>query len=176
MTSGARRAKIGAGMFGLFSRLVVVLLATLAARAHAREYVRGYIQKLVRVRLRSALVIAIAQVAALAATAFVVHRCGDPLAGRLVGSSLVWLMLVFNLVRFFGSTLPEIVEARRYLDGPAGYVVRGMLGISVARELVELDLVLLAVCVVLGVHARLHVGSAFHLLAPWQELLASAAR
>jgi hypothetical protein len=176
MTSGGLPGKINAAMFGLLSRLVVVVLAALAARRHARDFVRGYIQKLVRVRLRSALTITVAQIAALAATALVVHRCGDPLAGRLVGSALVWFLLAFNLVRFFGSTLPEIVEARRYLAGPAGYVIRGMLGISVARELIEMDLLVLAVCLIVGLDARLEVSSAFHLVAPWQELLASAAR
>ena len=53
-----------------------------------------------------------------------------------------------------------------------GYVVREMLGISIVTELVEMELFVLAVCLVLGLYVRLGVSSTFHLLAPWQELLA----
>ena len=73
---------------------------------------------------------------------------------------------------FVGSTLPEIMDARRYLAGPLGHVVRGMLGISIAKELVELELFVLAVCLLLGLYVRLGVSSTFQLLAPWRELLA----
>jgi hypothetical protein len=53
-----------------------------------------------------------------------------------------------------------------------GYLVRDLLGISIARELVEMELFVLAVCLVLGLYVRLGVSSTFHLLAPWRELLA----
>jgi small-conductance mechanosensitive channel len=91
----------------------------------------------------------------------------------LFGSALVWFLIAFNVARFFRSTLPDIVEARRQLAGPLGYVVRGVLGISIARELVEMELVILAVCLLLGLSVRFGVSSTFHLVAPWQELLAN---
>ena len=47
-----------------------------------------------------------------------------------------------------------------------------MLGISIAKELVELELFVLAVCLLLGLYVRLGVSSTFQLLAPWRELLA----
>jgi len=53
-----------------------------------------------------------------------------------------------------------------------GHVVRGMLGISIAKELVELELFVLAVCLLLGLYVRLGVSSTFQLLAPWRELFA----
>jgi hypothetical protein len=52
-----------------------------------------------------------------------------------------------------------------------GYVVRGMLGISIVKELVEMELFILAVCLLLGLYVRLGVSSTFQLLAPWRELL-----
>jgi hypothetical protein len=159
-------------MFGLLSRVMVVLVAGgWSARAYAREFVRGYIRRLVRDRLLTGLLLTVSQLGLLAATAFCVRRFGNPLAGRLIGSALVWLLIAFNVTRFFRSTLPDIVEARRHLAGPVGYVVRGVLGISIAKELVEMELFILAVCLVLGLYVRLGVSSTFHLLVPWRELL-----
>jgi len=161
-------------MFGFMSRVVVVLVAGgWSARAYAQEFVRGYIRRLVRDRLLTGLILTVSQLGLLAATAFCVRRFGNPLSGRLIGSALVWLLVVFNVTRFFRGTLPDIVEARRHLAGPVGYVVRGVLGISVAKELVEMELFILAVCLVLGLYVRLGVSSTFHLLAPWRELLAA---
>jgi hypothetical protein len=160
-------------MLALLSRVVVLVAALRSARAYARDRVRAYIKGLVRERLRTGLFITVSQLGLLAATAVIVHRLGDPLIGRLVGSTLVWLLLAFNLGRFVRSTLPDIAEARRHLAGPLGHVVRRILGISIARELVEMELFVLAVCLILGLYARLGVSGTFHLLAPWQELLAN---
>jgi hypothetical protein len=158
-------------MFGWLSRVVLLFAGGWSARAYARDFVRAYIRRLVRDRLRTGLFITGSQLVALGATAFCVRRFGAPLGGRLFGSALVWFLIAFNLGRFLRTTLPEILEARRYLAGPVGYVVRGMLGISIARELVEMELVVLAVCLVLGLSVRFGVSSTFHLFAPWQELL-----
>jgi hypothetical protein len=149
---------IGAGAFG--------------ARAYARGVVRAYIRKLVRERLRAGLAITAVQLALLALTAFAVHRLGDPLGGRLAGSALVWILIAYNASRFFTSTLPDILDARRYLAGPWGYVVRSLLGMSIARELVELELAVLALCLCLGLYVRLGVSSTFRLIEPWRQLLA----
>ena len=156
------------------SRLFLIAIGAWHARAYARDFVREYIRKLVRDRLRAALVLTISQLGLLAGTAFTVRSLGDPLAGRLLGSALVWFLIVFNVNRFFSETVPEIAEARRHLAGPLGHVIRGMLGISVAKELVEMELIVLAVCLVLGLYVRLGVSSTFNLLAPWRELLAAS--
>jgi hypothetical protein len=160
-------------MLALLSRVFVLAAALLGARAYARDFVGGYIRQLVRDRLRTGLLLTLSQLALLAATAVVVRRLGDPLAGRLIGSTLVWLLLAFNLFRFATSTLPDIAEARRHLRGPFGHVARGLLGISIARELVEMELLVLALCLVLGMSARFGVSSTFDLFAPWRELLAA---
>jgi len=154
------------------ARVVLAAVGGWSARAYARDFVRAYIRRLVRDRLRTGLVLTVSQLALLAATAFCVHWLGDPLFGRLLGSALVWLLMAFNVSRFVRNTLPEIAEAQRHLAGPVGYVVREMLGISIVTELVEMELFVLAVCLVLGLYVRLGVSSTFHLLAPWQELLA----
>jgi hypothetical protein len=154
------------------SRLVLLLTGTFSARAYARDFVGEYIRRLVRERLRAGLVITVTQLALLALTAFVVHRLGDPLAGRIFGSTLVWVLIAYNVNRFFTSTVPDIAMARRHLSGPVGYVIRDLLGISIAKELVEMELFVLAVCLVLGLYARFGVSSTFHLLAPWRELVA----
>jgi hypothetical protein len=158
-------------MLTLMSRLVVLVASAFGARAYTRDFVREYIRELVRERLRAGLLITGIQLALLAATAFGVHRLGNPLGGRLLGSALVWILIAYNLHRFLTSTLPDVVRARRHLSGPLGYVVRNLLGISIARELVEMELFVLAVCLVLGLYVRLGVSSTFHLLAPWRELL-----
>src|SRR6267143_466971 len=84
-------------------------------------------------------------------------------------SMLAWLS---RLVLLVAGGWSARAYARRQLAGPFGYVVRGLLGISIAKELVEMELFILAVCLVLGLYVRLGVSSTFHLLAPWQELLA----
>jgi hypothetical protein len=160
-------------MLAWLSRMVLLVAGGWSARAYARDFVRAYIRRLVRDRLLTGLLLTVSQLALLAATAFCVRRFGSPLAGRLFGSALVWLLVAFNVIRFLTNTLPDILQARRQLAGPLGYVVRDMLGISIAKELVEMELVVLAVCLVLGLYVRLGVSSTFHLLAPWQELLAA---
>jgi len=161
-------------MFAWLYRLFLLGAGSWSARAYARDYVRAYIRRLVRDRLRTGVSLTVSQLALLAATAFTVHRMGDPLVGRLAGSALVWALVVFNANRFFTSTIPDIAEARRHLAGPLGFVVRDMLGISVAKELVEMELFVLAVSLLLGLYVRLGVSSTFQLLAPWRELLAIA--
>src|SRR5918912_1864233 len=156
-------------MLGWLSRLVFLVSGVFGARTYARDYVRGYIRRMVRERLRTGVAITAAQLALLAATAFTVHRLRDPLAGRLVGSALVWILIAYNLNRFFTSTSPDILEARRHLAGPLGYVVRDLLGISIVRELVEMELFVLTICLALGMYVRFGVSSRFHLLGPWTE-------
>jgi hypothetical protein len=160
-------------MLAWFSRLVFLVAGTFSARTYARDFVRNYIRKLVRERLQTGLMITAVQFFLLAATAFGVHRLGNPLGGRLLGSALVWTLIAYNVARFFRSTVPDIVEARRHLSGPLGYVVRDLLGISIARELVEMELFVLAVCLILGLYVRFGASSTFHLLRPWGELLAA---
>jgi hypothetical protein len=159
-------------MLAWFSRLVFVVAGTFSARTYARDFVRNYIRKLVRERLQTGLITTAIQFALLAATAYGVHRQGNPLAGRLLGSALVWVLIAYNVTRFFRSTVPDIMEARRHLSGPWGYVVRDLLGMSIAKELVEMELFVLAVCLILGLYVRFGASSTFHLLQPWSELLA----
>src|SRR5207302_5583879 len=110
---------------------------TFSARTYARDFVRNYIRRLVRERLQTGLIITAIQFALLAATAYGVHRLGNPLGGRLLGSALVWVLIAYNLIRFFTSTVRDIVEARGQLAGRGGYVVGDVLGSSIARELGE---------------------------------------
>jgi hypothetical protein len=160
-------------MLAWLGRVLFLGSGAWSARAYARDFVRAYIRRLVRERLWAGLFITAFQLGLLAATAFSVPRLGNPLWGRLLGSALVWVLVVYNVWRFFTDTLPDILEARRHLAGPIGYVVRGVLGISVAKELVEMELLVLAVCLVLGLYVRFGVSSAFNLFAPWRELLAN---
>jgi hypothetical protein len=159
-------------MLAWVSRLVVLVAGAFGVRSYARDFVGEYIRELVRERLRAGLAITFTQLGLLAATAFAVQRLGNPLAGRILGSALVWVLIAYNAHRFVTNTVPDIAQARRHLSGPLGYVVRDLLGISIAKELVEMELFVLAVCLVLGLYVRLGVSSTFHLLAPWRELLA----
>ena len=154
-------------MLAWVSRLVFFVAGTFSARTYARDFVRNYIRKLVRERLQTGLILTAIQFSLLAATAFGVHRLGNPLGGRLLGSALVWVLIAYNVIRFFTSTVPDIVEARRHLSGPWGYVVRDLLGISIAKALVEMELFVLAVCLILGLYVRFGASSTFHLLEPW---------
>lgn len=158
-------------MLALLSRLLLLAAGALGARLYARNFVREYIRGLVRERLRVALAITALQFILLAVTAFGVHRLRDPLAGRLFGSALVWVLIAYNATRFFTGTVPEIAEARRHLSGPSGQVLRVLLGISIVKALVEMELVVLAVCLILGVYARFGMSSVFHLIDPWSELI-----
>ena len=163
-------------MIAWAARVILVSLGTWIARACARDFVRDYIRRLVRDRLLTGLVTTVSQLALLAATAFSMHRLGNPFAGRLFASALVWILVAYNVTRFIGETLPDIAEARRHLAGPLGHVIRDVLGISIAKELVEMELFVLAVCLVLGLSVRFGVSSTFQLLAPWQQLIAMIRR
>src|SRR5215510_133595 len=159
-------------MIAWAARVILVSLGTWIARACARDFVRDYVRRLVRDRLFGGVVTTVSQLALLAATGFCVHRLGDPLAGRLLASALVWVLIAYNATRFFGETVPEIAEARRHLAGPLGHVIRHVLTISTAKEPVEMQLFVLSVCLVLGLSLRLGVSSTFQLLGPWRELFA----
>src|SRR5438045_5551716 len=154
-------------MLAWVSRLVFFVAGTFSARTYALDFVRNYIRRLVRERLQTVLIITAIQFALLAATAYGVHRLGNPLGGRLLGSALVWVLIAYNVIRFFTSTVPDIVEARRHLSGPWGYVVRDLLGISIAKALVEMELFVLAVCLIMGLYVGFGAGMTFHVLESW---------
>jgi len=160
-------------VLALLSRLLILGLGALGARMYARNFVREYIRELVRERLRIALATTTAQFVLLAVIAVGVHRLRDPLAGRLFGSAVVWALIAYNATSFFTSTIPDLAEARRHLSGTSGQALRVLLGISMVKALVEMEVLVLAVCLVLGTYARLGVSSTFHLLDPWRELLAT---
>src|SRR5207302_9308940 len=93
-STGRRAVEWGRGgsVIAWLARLMLLAAGAWTARAYARDFVRDYIRRLVRDRLRAGLLLTASQLALLAIAAFAVHRSGDPLGGRLLGSALVWLL------------------------------------------------------------------------------------
>ena len=148
----------------------LVALGVAGARTLARHVAREYVRSLVRLRLRQTLLIAAVQLAVVAAVYGVLRAGFDGWALRLAASAVVWGLIAFNAVRFCFGTVPELLAIRRTLRGSRGYAWRYLLGASVAKVLVELDLILLMAGVILAITARANLSSAFHLTAPWLEL------
>jgi len=90
---------------------------------------------------------------------------------RLGASTLLWIITLWNLYRFFQVTVPETMAVRRTLRGKSGYALKYLLRISLVTELMQWSLLLPAVCLTLAVVTRSALGTGVSYFAPWIEAL-----
>lgn len=147
--------------------LAVQFLAAL--RKSAKEAAQDYIQRKVKEKLKRQLAIVFIEIGLLAlAYGMTLWFPGEWSA--LYASATLWLVTLYNLFELLFCTLPEIRAVQKQLRGKVGYALRYVLEISLVTELMQLNIVFLAICVGLGVSTRTYVGSRFSYLKPWKSL------
>ncbi len=149
--------------------LAAQLLNTL--RKTAREAARDYIKRRARQKLKRQIVVLASQVL-LFLIAYGWCRQDRTLAPRLFASAVLWGVTLYNLVDWIFFTIPELVAVHRALRGKMGYAFRYFLGVSVATELMEGNILFLAFCVFLGLSTRTLIGITFQYVEPWAKLFA----
>jgi hypothetical protein len=149
--------------------LAVQFLNTL--RKTAREAARDYIKRRAREKLTRQVFVLASQVT-LFVIAYLWCRVDRTLPPRLFASAVLWAVTLYNLVDWVFFTIPELLAVRRALRGKVGYAFKYFLGVSVATELMEGNLLFLAFCVFLGVSSRTLLGLTFEFVSPWVKFFA----
>lgn len=147
--------------------LAVQFLA--AIRKSAKEATQEYIQKKIREKLRRQLTIVFIEIGLLA-FAYGMTQWFPGEGSALFASAALWAVTLYNLFELLFHTIPEIRAVHRQLRGKVGYALKYVLEISLVTELMQLNIVFLAICVGLGVSTRTYVGSRFSYLKPWKAL------
>jgi len=93
------------------------------------------------------------------------------LTTRLFASAVLWGVTAYNIIDLWFYTIPELVNIYKALKGKIGFTLKHILRISVVTELMELNVVFLAICLFLAITSRTLVASTFSFFHPWVELL-----
>lgn len=152
-------------------RVALVAVVAVVGWSNAREFVRAWIRDQIRARLWKSLVSAGAQLLLLLGAYALVQHDAHSLGSLVVASALLWGITVFNTMKLFRKTIPELLEVRRDLQGLRGYLLRDILKVSLVEEMLQLDLVLLGLCIALATVSRWELQEVFQYIEPWRQLL-----
>jgi hypothetical protein len=137
-------------------------------RKTARDFTRDYIRRRVKQGLVTGIALILFQVVLLlGALLFVAVR--PSLLSRLVASSLLWAITLYNLTRFFTATIPELRAVRKTLKSKIGYTLKYVLRISLATELMQWNLILPLICLAIAALTRSAIGTNVSFFAPWVQ-------
>ena len=145
-------------------------LRALAERLHLRRVVRREVRRQARASLRHVLKIAGAQVSILAVVWWVAQP-SQTLAMQLVGSTVVWLLLLWNGYMVLFDAWPAVRQALSWKSRVRSLVLRPLLGTSLLRALFSAELVLLAIIILVAVMLGSYIGWHIALVRPWLRLL-----
>lgn len=137
-------------------------------RKTARDFTREYLRRRMKEGLLIGLVAVLIQISLLLAALLWVATTPSLMA-RLAASTLLWVITVYNLYRFFFVTIPEMRAVRKALRGKIGYAAKYLLRISLVTELMQWNLLLPALCLSIAVLTRSVLGRAVSYIAPWVE-------
>lgn len=151
------------------SEIVLAVQFLNALRKTAKEATEEYIRRRVQAKLKSQIITISVEIALLCLSLWLCHRFPG-LYSALVASALLWSITLFNLFELLFRTIPEIRAVYRSLRGKIGFTMKYILEVSLVTELMQFNLIFLAVCIVLGVSTRTYVGSQFSYVKPWKEL------
>lgn len=157
---------------GIWSYRAEIILAAQflnALRKTAREVTRDYIRKKVQTKLKESLLVVSLQIGLLI-FALALTASYPRLSTRLFASVVLWLLTLFNLFQLVFITIPEIRSLHRMLRGKVGYALKYLLEISLVTELMRLDIVFLAICLITGISSRTMLGTYFSYTKPWIQL------
>lgn len=152
------------------SEIVLAVQLLKALRKTARETAQEYIRRKVAAKLRKQVIAVCTQIGLLLG-AFWLTQAYRGLETRLLASVVLWGITLFNLIQFCFSTIPEAIALRKTLKGKVGYALKYVLEVSLVTELMQLNIVFLAVCLVLGISSRTYIGRAFEYFEPWIKWL-----
>ena len=155
---------------GLVSSHWVKIALIAAARLLARKAARAYVRQLIRKKLRRNLLLVCVQAAILSTAYGLVVLTSESLGARLVASAALWAVAAYNLAHLITHTIPALLKLRRWLRGLPGFALRHVLGVSIAKMLVETDVLVLGACILLGSLGRWGLGTRLSLWRPWAEL------
>lgn len=154
-------------------RTSLILAGKLASEVWktAKQLTREYVRQLVRKKLkRQILIISLEISCFVAAHALVMKVPG--LSSRLLASTVLWGMTLYNLYDLIWVTVPELRHVYKTLKGRLGYTVKYFLEISIVNELLEWNILFLAFCFFLAFSSRTYLAASFDYVAPWLEGLA----
>ena len=134
----------------------VILGSALIARKIAEDYTREYIRKLVREKLLINLTIGVIELGLLVLTHLIMIIFPMPTT-CLIANITAWSIAIFNGYRFLFGTIPSVIKIRNDLRGMKGYVVTHVLRISIVKELVEFNAVILTITVGVVAFTRLFI-------------------
>lgn len=147
--------------------LAVQLLA--AIRKNAREATQEYIRRQIKRKLKRQLVIVSAEVSLLLLS-YCLTSYSHSLFSAIVSSMILWGITLYNLSELLLHTIPELRQVHRQLRGKVGYTLKYFLQISVTTELLQLNVVFLVVCLMLGISTRTYISRNFSYVDPWRKL------
>lgn len=138
-------------------------------RKTAQEVAREYVRRKVETKLKQSLMTVGGQILVLVAL-YYFNEDMPGLFARCIASLALWGITLFNLGQLTLITIPELRALYRLLRGKTGYALKFFLEVSLVTELLRLNVLFLAFCLVMGISGRTAVGNNFSYLRPWQEL------
>jgi hypothetical protein len=158
-------------------RAEIALAARVIAglRTTAQEVAREYIRQKIATKSKESILVVGGQILLLLG-ALVWNRSFPSLGARLVASCLLWAMTVYNLSQLLFVTIPELRALYRTLRGKAGYALKYFLKVSLVTELMRLNVLFLAFCLMTGISSRSYLGAHFSYSRPWVQWWAAHVR
>ena len=146
------------GVWVYRTEILLAVQVMAALRKSAQEIAREYIRKKIKTKLKHSLGVVGFQVAVLLSVLFL-NRELPSLASRLLASLILWGITVYNLLELTLVTIPELRSLHRTLKGKVGYALKYLLEVSLVTELLRLNILFLAICLVLGISSRTSWGA-----------------
>jgi hypothetical protein len=154
------------------SELIIALHLLSKIRKSAQEITREYIRKRIETKLKSQILIVSLEIG-LFLGAFFLNQNFPSLGSRLVASSILWLVTLYNIRELFFSTIPEIRSLHSLLKSRIGYAAKYLLEVSLVTELMQLNVVFLCLCLIFGISTRTVIGTYFSYTKPWAQWIHS---
>jgi hypothetical protein len=145
-------------------------LRALSERLHLHRVVRREVRRQVKASLRHVLKIAGVQVSILAVVWWLAQS-SPTLAIQIVGSTVVWLLLLWNSYIVLFDAWPAVRQALGWRSRARSQALRYVLGTSLLRALFSAELVLLAIVILVVTMLGGYIGWHIELVRPWFRLL-----
>ena len=145
-------------------------LRALSERLHLRRVVRREVRRQAKASLRHVLKIAAVQVSILAVVWWLA-RSSQTLAIQLVGSMVVWLLLLWNGYMVLFDVWPSVRQSLGWRSRAGGQALRYVLGTSLLRALFSAELVLLAIVILVVTMLGGYIGWQIEIVRPWLRLI-----
>ena len=145
-------------------------LHALSEHLHLRRVVRREVRRQARASLRHVLKIACAQVSILAVVWWSAQS-NQTLAMQLVGSTVVWLLLLWNSYEVLFDVWPTVRQSQSWTSGVRSLALRHVLGTSLLRAVFSVELVVLAIILLVVTMIGSYIGWHIELIKPWLRLV-----